>query len=471
MVYDAAAADQREVADRLLARGDEATKKHSWRARWEQAAFLARLLLAYHRGDAAGVDKLPLPPSAEGENFVAKELRQSLEASRAFYQALLVIDSDPRRARSLFEAQLSIRPDSTAILENIFAADVRIARSTATLSARRDAYEQAIRRWDQTIANFPQPALLSANGINTFIALDGAELDEEFDERWLGLSESERFDTGMLQVRLENLQRRGLSEEVVALRESASARFGADLLTGDVSPSQPVVEARIAITNDEFRKHWHDIQGLSPSDLAAVVGRTRAQTVEDFVLEAHVASIRELMKRLPALDNIRDENKVNDLLGALVQMRVSQLGWTLSDQSRAGRTDAALSAPATSSRANERDWVIRDRSGEFAIAEALRLDSVEATKLEAHMRKVAGRYNPSGVELTLVLTYFEGSNFSSFCERYRAHAATVQLPEWTLASTGSLVESGNKIRCLRLRYQADGRRLIQDHVLIDLGKQ
>ncbi len=473
MAADAAAANQRDVADRLLARGDRVAEKHPWRAKWERAAFRARLLLSYHQRDSQAIGALPMPSTAVGDTQAAQDQRRVLESSRAFYEALLMIDTEPAKARGLFESQLSSQPDSPSLLANIFAAELRSAKMLENPAERRDAYETALRSWERTLAAYPRPELLDPGGPNTFIALDEAQLDDEFDARWRALDEADRCrrDTMLVSSREPDAPGSHRGPRLAPrtrLRNSSATPRPTYVARGE--KNGPSVTTKIALSTEDYRRYWNDIRGLTPSDIASVLGGTTARSVEDFILDIHVAAVKELLKRLPDIDKLKDENKVNDLVGALIQMRISHLGWTLCDQSRAGSTyTAASKASRDASGVNERDWVIRDGLGDFVLSEALRLSSVETAKIDEHMVKVAGRYNPDGALLTVVLVYFEGSDFSSFVDRYREHVSHVALPDWQLISAEPKDQFGSQIRCLRLEYRNAGLRFVQDHIALNLG--
>lgn len=471
MAYEAASSNHGLLAERLLKRGDDVTVHHPWRARWDLVAFRSRLVIAYHRGDRAAIEGLELPETSVGTTAAAVEQRRAMKQSQDFYRALLDLSSDPEAARVTFARLLSHEPDSSSLLINLFAARLQVAKGVQDQSSRRQAYEDALRWWDGVRAKARDRGDLDSHGpLNELLALDGAELDDEFDARWTHLDDSLRTRIAFVGLRLENLKRRGMREEQSRVLIAAQSRYGAALPEGMASlrlPEPAAVPERL-ITVDAYRSHWGSIRGLPPQELSLVVGPTRQRDLAGYLLHVHVTACLEMLTRFPTISLLRDENKLNDLVVSYVRMQLGLLDWTVHDQTRGG-----LSASGGTSQGGgvgERDWVVQSQTREIYVCEALRLSSVDSTVIEKHVGKLVERYNPQGAPHSLVVVYYEGTNFDDFADRYKPVATTVTLPTWTLAQADDWRSfESTRIKSFRLVARKGSAAVSQDHILVDVG--
>jgi hypothetical protein len=456
MTQDAAAADHRELATVLLEQGNTVMADHPWRTQWERAAFRAELLLAYHRRDRAAVAQLQLPPSTHGATREAQEQQDLLERSRAFYFALLTLETDPEAARSDLAGQLAREPSSAALAVNLFAADLRIAKAIVDDVNRHKAFEAALRRWSQHLLTFPKPDELEPFGtINSFVALDGAHLDDEFDARWR-LIDDASCHPDLLIVRLEQLARRGLHSEANRLRDVIEYRLGTQQ-----RPS-PAMAPDARLTTEEYRRHWNDIRALPPAELSHVIGQTSSRELTDFLLDVHTAACRSFLTKHVSIRRLAEENDINDVVVTLAAMQLRIWGWHVADQSRGGRS-------AGGNRAGARDWVIQSPAGEVCVCEAVRLTAVDRTKLREHLERLVNRYNPAGAQASIFLVYFEGTQFGAFVSRYREEVLALTLRGWKTREAGDWRDLGsNALRTFRLTLDKDGATVFQDHLLIEL---
>lgn len=472
MASEAAAANHIALAERLLKRGDEVTASHPWRAQWERVAFRARLLIAYHRGARDEVFGLGLPKSAVGDRQDESDQRRTLERNRAFYVALLDLGTNPEAARTAFAEQLVDEPASAALVVNLFAARLRVAKGIEETSSRKQGYEDALRWWDRIRTSTPDQSGLEPYGtLNELLALDGAELDDEFDARWFRLDEDIRGRLDLVALRLENLQRRGLREEQTRLLDGARLRYGDALPSGleKVKTPEPVAAPLAHLTTEAYRNYWSEIRGLPPQELARVVGPTRRRELHDYLLHIHVNAAAEMLKRFSTVASLRNEDKLNDLIVSYVDMQVSMLDWSVHDQTRGGLS-ANGGGGSTSGGVGERDWVVRRQTREVCICEALRLTSVDSGEINIHVKKLVERYNPQGAESSFVVVYYEGTKFDDFAERYRTYVETLSLSGWYLevAPEWQDLES-TRLKAFRAKASKDAAAMAQDHILVDVG--
>jgi hypothetical protein len=135
-----------------------------------------------------------------------------------------------------------------------------------------------------------------------------------------------------------------------------------------------------------------------------------------------------------------EEDRVTDLLAALLRQRVLKLGWQVNLREPGGFTakDPALGRGGR----GEVDLAIRSRSAYVAVGEAILVRSgFDCSKLKEHFQRLFG-YAPAGVPIMLFLIWSYGSDPASVWKRYCKEVAETEAPvahefrKWILPSTG-----------------------------------
>jgi len=483
----AALAGKLEFADESLKRGDDiCAGRPAAQARWQEESFQARLLLAYRRKDSGAMRDLALPAVNNTLGVVTQEHVTALERARNFYLALLQIETHPRDAVKAFEEMIRERPDAPELKTNRFAAHLHAADLVPDADARRGAFAEALRVWRE----FPVVSQdLNDQNVITFnllIAFDELGYDADFDAALASASTEfcNRFEVARRAVR--NLVRRGLIVRAEALVDRLRNYHAAG--EGTLPPevheiakeltdraTRALAQAEVAsapeLTDDDHRNRFAEIIRLPAKRLSRAVGLSGASSLTDFLLLALFDGVKELLKRGSSLGTIHIENKRNDLLQSMLRMRFALIGWHIPDQSRGGAS--LTSSQSASAGVGERNFVVEDDSGEIAIVEALRLDSVSTAEIDEHLQKLSG-YDQAGLEQAYVIVYYEGQNFEAFVQRYAAHVSTVVIAGSELKSHGPYLPEGamsaTNVSTLRFNYVAGRNRLIVvDHLLTNVG--
>jgi hypothetical protein len=459
----AAAGDHIPLAEGMLAHGDRVMARHPWRARWAKVAFDARLLIAYHRRDRGEIIALPLPESTTTMPVTSQELAE-FEGSRAFYIALLDLEASPESARETFARLLQRDPDSSSLLVNLFAAELRVALAITEPALRRAAFEAALVRWRSRTADYPVPDRLEPHGtLNEFVALDGAELDEQFDTRWNELPEPMHSRLDLIHARLDNLRRRGLDVERERLEILVCARFGGQLPESLADVARPISLADEVERSIKHELAWSQIKGLPPDKVARILGPTGTNSTADFLRHLHISAGLSVLKNRLSIEQLGDENSINDVFVSFLEMQLALIGWSVADQSRGGRS-------GTGARPGSRDWVTKWGTQELAVSEALRLDSVDTTSIQNHVTRVVEKYNPQGAISTFIIVYYEGKAFQSFCTRYRDECPALDFGGCTMRGISD-GEARPTLRFFRVFLECKGIVVSQDHILLDLDLQ
>jgi hypothetical protein len=122
-----------------------------------------------------------------------------------------------------------------------------------------------------------------------------------------------------------------------------------------------------------------------------------------------------------ALDSlVRDYNinKKEDELNDLVRIILGNK-YNVKDQSREGISSSGISS-------GELDIVIEDDNRTlFTIIEAMRLSSIKKSTIDTHYKKLMTNYNPLGIKITYLITYYYGSKFNNWWESYKGYIENI----------------------------------------------
>lgn len=493
LAEDAVVAHEDDLAERILAFGN-ANVRDGLRPDWAEFEYRTHAAIAFARNDRAAFDALVIPDS-QGN----RERAHRIASTTRFYDALFLLDTDPAAAAESFALQDP--QHSQIVASNLLAARLRAATKLTIEHEQRAAFQRALDEWQRN-SGAPLASPLSVRAaaqVNVLIALDGARHDDAFDVTWAGMTNEIRLQPESLRVFVANAQRRGKTAATKTAIDAAlayhrdSKGIAPDWLT-DLS-AQIVSETLLATpaalastvrhrpTLPDLRESFLQMMRLPAPYLIRAVCDTlplssEAELLDDtellgeYLLSQHIEAARALTDRKEAVRQINDENKYNDLFVSLLRARLAFLGWHVSDQSRGGksRTDGR---GGSSAGVGERDWAIHDRSGQLAITEAYRLDSVDQRTIREHLGKLEG-YNPIGTNPTFVVVYVETDNFIAFAQRYQSFIESSVQPN---GPTGVVAEyqctlqpaPGAAIKTLRVTCTTPRGRNIVFHVLVHLG--
>ncbi len=122
--------------------------------------------------------------------------------------------------------------------------------------------------------------------------------------------------------------------------------------------------------------------------------------------------------------------------------------WEIRDQTRHGLSSSGLSA-------GEVDILIKRDGKEIALVEGLKLNSVDRSKIDSHVRKAAINYNPHGTPAFL-LCYVGVSDFMSFWEKCIEHLKALDIPVSSGGRIEELPHSSASARIASMMLSRDG---------------
>lgn len=230
----------------------------------------------------------------------------------------------------------------------------------------------AHREWESFLNQLNEEEKKSHAGL--LAAVDGTSLaylshvrdDVRFDHIVGRLAGSNLFDEDLLAIIYTNYRSRDLPERAYHYLTDAE-RYYAD----QGMPLPPAMQQQLL----------HQPDGITISRLQATLGRLASQRPEtiprilppklnghaelgEFILHEIVQAAKVLVEKVAGIRQITQENRFNDLLTALLSLRLAVWDWTVQDQPRVGQSEAGKDA-------GEADILLKAAGNTLALLEAL----------------------------------------------------------------------------------------------------
>lgn len=174
-----------------------------------------------------------------------------------------------------------------------------------------------------------------------------------------------------------------------------------------------------------------------------------------FIRDLYLACIK-LQARKLYVNAIEDER--NDYIADLLETN----GYRLKDQTRRGSSAAGKSS-------GEVDIFIEKNGLPFTIIEALNLDSLNTSYLNAHLDKIYS-YDTAGNMFNVCLSYVKVKDFGSFWDKYCAHVKKHEYPVMLISSDMN-ADKGypySDIRFMTTTHNRSGKTTCLYHICVKI---
>ncbi len=204
-----------------------------------------------------------------------------------------------------------------------------------------------------------------------------------------------------------------------------------------------------AIKSRQTGYQIHEIV-LLPADETEILPPSNTARLNEAIAEARAVMDKILRWGEAACANSLytselEEDSFNDYL----RDTLASFGlWEIRDQTRHGLSSSGLSA-------GEVDILIKRDGKEIALVEGLKLNSVDRSKIDSHVRKAAINYNPHGTPAFL-LCYVGVSDFMSFWEKCIEHLKALDIPVSSGGRIEELPHSSASARIASMMLSRDG---------------
>ncbi|WP_139832880.1 hypothetical protein [Pseudomonas sp. R45(2017)] len=206
------------------------------------------------------------------------------------------------------------------------------------------------------------------------------------------------------------------------------------------------------------RIQLYNLQNLTSSKCA--VSKKKPDYTE---LEEDLEWVLHRLGRRAKKDDSEDYN--NDYLRDML----SSKDYEIKDQTREGKS-------MSGSGAGELDLVVEDDGYLFTLIEAMKLTSVDVGYIEKHYLKLLHNYNPLEVKRTFLVSYYSGSNFSSWWDKYKDYVVGLNMsklvhPDYSTSSKVDEQETPyGSVKKLHHHLNAGGEHCLCTHFAIRIGR-
>lgn len=262
----------------------------------------------------------------------------------------------------------------------------------------------------EEIDNYTEPA----RALDLF-SLYAAKQYDEFDFVIAGLSPQFRFDEKLITLVLNCYQERGMSDKAfnyIVEAEAYHSASGTKGLTIDFAALKKM------FTNEKFldsiKQGFVNIWSLDAEQVPPVVPprHNKMDDLHGFIRLEIIEAMKQMVKRIVAIESIDFENKYNDLLMAVLKLRLPIFGFEIVDQGRSGKSSEGKEA-------GETDFTLTSAGKDIALVEAFIWKQFNQKNITEHILKCK-RYLPLTTNY-YILMYYKAANkkFDAYCLKYK----------------------------------------------------
>ncbi|MFD1604778.1 hypothetical protein ACFSJW_15315 [Flavobacterium artemisiae] len=217
-----------------------------------------------------------------------------------------------------------------------------------------------------------------------------------------------------------------------------------------------------------LQNSFSNILSLPPDVLVRIVPGilNDKRVLSEFILNEFIQAARILKEKIDGLSEIKSEDKYNDLLLALLRLRLPVWGWEISDQARTGKSP-------TKKAAGEVDLTIKAGGNTIALFEALVLSKRNRIYTQKHVMKTTTY--ASFLDRYYMLIYYTGktADFDKTWENYKNDASATSFAKQykfnTVKGYEDLSAKFQNINTLKIAKSFHGKTEYF-HLMIDLSR-
>lgn len=236
---------------------------------------------------------------------------------------------------------------------------------------------------------------------------------EKFDITLNQLPDELKFDVLLVPQVYEFYYKRKLNELALSYLHAAQ-QYISDNNPSDVSQiNQLMREADDNYDNQHKVKQSLNLLNTLPAEIFPKVIPTRINNKDQlnmFILDEFIKAAMVMLYKIKSIKEVHYENKYNDLLVSILNLRFDVWGWVISDQGRGGSSASGIDAGSI-------DFTINSGSKRLALAEAL-IHSGEAYTQE-HILKCF-KYDPTQ-QLYYIIVYCNKPDLDKAWENYQKY--------------------------------------------------
>lgn len=383
--------------------------------------FEVKLLLAFKEKDLAKLSSLPIPKP----DYERNTSDQKKESRKRYLIALHNLYHENKYAESIIKFESLHMADATNV---DYAFHLFRAKTLKAVSEKVGPPFDAMNSWTQfaeNLADDRKKSLLNLeeslelNSIHYHISNDNYT---SFESSIAKLTDRFLYDDEIISKVFEYYLKRQMEESALQYLKKAEEYFSK---SGREFPDKLKTAVAGGETTDiiKVKASLEKLLGFKPKSVIAAVpsvhnGETDLNT---FILIEVVQGLKGLIDKKTSIKSLNEENELNDILQVAIRPRLALFGWSIPDQSRAGKSPTGIDA-------GELDFVIESGGNKIALIEALVLKGKDKTKTQKHVLKI---FDYVGyLQRYYIVIYFKGplTNFEHTWEEYKTDVLDITFP-------------------------------------------
>lgn len=433
--------------------------------KYKQASFVVRLMLAYNQKDIQQINKLEEP----GQN--AFEVRGFKPYHyKQFFIGLIHFEDKPQVAYEIFDKLYNQFKESSSVCINRFAAKINLATKKDDIIIKNKLLNEALEEWEDAGKNLSEQSIESiidkvwVNKLTVYYHLKNVN---EFEQLFLSLPDPYQMMEEVARMRIELFLDQIKQQEAIyylnKVKEYHKFSDGSNLdFINELSSlvdDKSNIELLKASYNEIFSKKPQTLIKIFPEKLNGQID------IGKFITKEFAIAINKALDKILAIDEIKNEDKYNDLVQVSLESRFSVFGWVVKDQTRGAFSGKGINP-------GERDIVIQNSNSEaILVCEAFIYRDIRTT--QSHLKKIFNYHHQKENLIILIYDLGLSSNFENRWEKYlKETLAQLSYPkkfEIDSSKSNDLTNDFNyKASAIKIGTTFHGKNTTIHHLMINL---
>lgn len=346
----------------------------------EEVTFLINLMLAYNEKDIQKITELKEP---NRNTFGVRDFKPYHH--KQFFIGLVNFESNPQAAYQIFDTLYNQFKENASISINRFAAKINWATKSEDDTIKNRLLKEALQEWNDAEVKLPITVIDSVQDkawINKLTVFYNLRNFAEFEKLYLELPIPYQMTGDIVSMKIELFLIQEKQHEAIYLLQRAKEYHKAS------DGSNPdFIDTLKSLVDDKsdirlLKTTFLEILSKKPKTLIQIFPeKLNGQIeIEKFITKEFGIALNKTLDKILSIEEIKNEDKYNDLVQITLESRFNIFGWVVKDQARGGFSASGKSP-------GERDILIQDSNGEImTICEAF--IHRDFTRTESHLKKI-----------------------------------------------------------------------------------
>lgn len=433
--------------------------------KYEQSSFVVRLMLAYNQKDINQISKLEEP----GQN--AFEVRGFKPYHyKQFFIGLIHFEDKSKEAYEIFDKLYNQFKEISSVCINRFAAKINWATKNDDITIKNRLLKESLEEWEnarKSLAAQSIESIIDKVWVNKLTVYYHLKNINEFEQLFINLPDPYQMMEEVSKMRTELfLEQTKQQEAIYYLNKVKEYHKFSDGSNPDfISELSSLVDDK---SNIEILKvSYNEIFSKKPQTLIKIFPEKLNGQIDigKFITKEFAIAINKALDKILTIDEIKNEDKYNDLVQVSLESRFSVFGWIVKDQTRGAFSGKGINP-------GERDIVIQNSNSEaILVCEAFIYRDIKTT--QSHLKKLFNYHHQK--ENLIILIYDLGlpSNFENKWGKYlKETLAKLSYPkdfEIDPSKTKDLTDYFNyKASAIKIGVTHHGKNTTIHHLMINL---